>query len=132
MIWSSRSFYAAALALASVPPLLSARIAGPPSTPVVVADGIGLTLGEDGGRRIVVTSLRSGGPADHRGIAVGDRLERVAGHRVAGLNAVRRMIHARQPCTMALKLNRAGISYDARIWQCGESAGTGMRQAGAR
>ncbi|MEC3947523.1 PDZ domain-containing protein [Sphingobium sp. HWE2-09] len=132
MIWSSRSFYAAALALASVPPLLSARIAGPPSTPVVVADGIGLTLGEDGGRRIVVTSLRSGGPADHGGIAVGDRLERVAGHPVAGLNAMRRTIHAHRPCAMTLTLNRDGISYDARIWQCKGRAGTGVRRASAR
>ncbi len=118
MPWSPRILYAAAMLLASMPPLLFARLARPTSAPVIVSGRMGLTLGEDGGHRPVVTSLRSGGPADRAGIAVGDMLRAVAGRPVVGLARARMLIQAREPCVVVLSFDRGGISYRARIWQC--------------
>ncbi len=121
MIWSARSFYATAILLASLPPLLATQLERAPSAPAAVSNRMGLTLGEDDRHRIVVTSLRSGGMADRNGIRVGDQLTGISGRPVTALTAVRKLVRAPGHCAMPLMLDRHGIPYRAIIWQCGKT-----------
>lgn len=132
MARSSRSLFAAAMLLAAVPPLLSVRLNHSPSTAEVVSNRIGLTLGEYAGRVVVVTSLRSRGPADRSGIRVGDMLDAVAARPVAGLAEAQRLIQTTAKCGMTLRFRHAGIPYDARIWQCGKPLNAKGRHIAAR
>ncbi|BBD97148.1 hypothetical protein SAMIE_1006490 [Sphingobium amiense] len=104
--------------LAAIPLILSMRYPRSPAAAVVVSDAMGLTLGEYAGRRVVVTSLRSRGPADRSGIRVGDLLDAVASRRVSGLIEAQRLIQNRLPCGETLHLHHGPIPYEARIWQC--------------
>lgn len=122
MIWPARSFYASAMLLAAFLPIVATRCERAPSVPAIVSNRMGLTLGQDDGGHVVVTSLRSGGGADRHGIRVGDRLTGVAGHPVATLTAARKLVHAPHGCTVPLTLNRHGISYRTIIWQCGRTS----------
>lgn len=121
MIWSARPFYAIAMVLAALPPLLATRWERAPSAPAVVSTRMGLTLGQDDRHRIVVTSLRSGGMADRDGIRVGDQLTGMAGRPVAALAVVRKLVHAPGRCAMPVIFDRHGIPYRAIIWQCGKT-----------
>jgi hypothetical protein len=118
MIWSARPFYAVAMLLAALPPLLATRMERAPLAPAAINNRMGLTLGEDDGHRIVVTSLRSGGMADRNGIRVGDQLIRIADRPVVGLAIVRNQFHAPDHCATALTFRRDGISSRSIIWQC--------------
>jgi len=64
------------------------------------------------GRGLVVTSLRSGGEAAARGIAVGDAIDAINGHRVATLDEAAACLHNHAGAAIAL-----GIIHDrhARI-----------------
>ena len=104
--------------LAAIPLVLSMRYPRSPATAVVVSDAMGLTLGEYYGRRVVVTSLRSRGPADRSGIKVGDMLDAVASRPVSSLTEAQRLIQSGLPCGGMLQLHHGPIPYEARIWQC--------------
>ncbi|MEC3912421.1 PDZ domain-containing protein [Sphingobium sp. CR2-8] len=121
MIWSARPFYATAMLLASLPPLLATQWVRAPSAPAAVSNRMGLTLGEDDRHRVVVTSLRSGGSADRQGIKVGDQLTGIAGRPAVALEAVRQLVHAPGHCAMPLMFDRHGIPYRTIIWQCGRT-----------
>lgn len=123
MHWSRRLLYGLAIPIAATPLLLSSWLARPVPAPAVATERAGLTLGEGRGRHVIVTSLRSGGPADRSGIVVGDELRDIAGQPITGAVMARRLINSPLRCDIAVDLRRDGLPHVARISQCSKKAG---------
>ncbi|MBT2189136.1 PDZ domain-containing protein [Sphingobium nicotianae] len=117
MLWPRRLLYAIALLLAASPLLLSSRLARP-LPPDAVTERAGLTLGADPRHRVIVTSLRAGGPADRSGIAVGDELREIAGRRVSGLAMSRQLLEDPARCDLLIDVARQGQLHLASLQQC--------------
>ncbi len=111
------------MVLAAAPPLLSSRFARQAPAPNIEIDRAGLTLAEERGRHVIVTSLRNGGPADRSGMAVGDELRDIAGQPVTGITMARQLINDPKHCDVAVDLHRDGLSHVARINQCDKKYG---------
>ncbi|HTN13169.1 MAG TPA: signaling protein [Sphingomonadaceae bacterium] len=70
---------------------------------------LGATLSEletPEGRRLVVTSLRTGGPGAEGGLRVGDRIERVAGFASPGKAALKKRLANRGPQGIDVEIGR--------------------------
>jgi S1-C subfamily serine protease len=116
-----------ALTLAASPLALSSHVGQirratshtPEPAGLTVADG--RVDGQPGAA--VVTSLRSGGPAEHGGMAVGDEIRAIDGHRTRGAAAVRHDLHHARRCRVAIDLRRGGHRLVATVNRCGRGRG---------
>lgn len=123
MTWSPRLLSSIIVALAALPPLISPRLAHPMPSPKIIADRAGLTLGSDGAHQVVVTSLRTGGPADRSGIEVGDIVRLIGTQRASGVALSRRLIDDPARCDVQMEIERSGLRHMARLQQCAKEAG---------
>lgn len=122
MSWSPRLLSSIIVALAALPPLISPRLARPMPAPAVITDHAGLTLGSDRKHHVVVTSLRTGGPADRSAIAVGDVLRQIDGKPATSVVLSRRLINSPSHCDIRIEVERAGARHMARLQQCAKEA----------
>lgn len=123
MTWPHRLLFTLAILIAASLPLLSARLALVVARPDLTTDRAGLTLGEKRGPRVVVTSLRIGGPADRGGVAVGDEVNGIAGQPVTSAAMARRLIDDPVNCAVTVDLRRGDKSHVASISQCNKNGG---------
>ena len=123
MTWSPRLLSSIIVALAALPPLLSPRLAHPMPAPKISPDRAGLTLGSDRARQVVVTSLRTGGPADRSGIQVGDIVRQIGARPAGGVALARRLIDDPARCDIRIETERSGLRHMARLQQCAKEAG---------
>lgn len=112
----------AALALAAIPLTLSGQVGRLRQNPVRPPDSMGLTVADGRRNGPVVTSLRSGGPAERGGIAVGDEVHAIDGHRTHGASAVRRDLRDAHHCRVAIDLRRGGHRLVATVGRCDRTA----------
>lgn len=113
--------WAAALAVSASPLALGGHATHIPATRRAMPESIGLTVADRRTDMPVITSLRSGGPAERGGIKVGDEVHAVNGHRTRGATAVRRDLKQAPRCHVALDLRRAGHHVVATIGRCEQS-----------
>lgn len=118
MTWSPRLLSSIILALAALPPLLSPRLAHPMPAAEMVRDRAGLTLGADNKHHVIVTSLRTDGPADRSGIAVGDIVRKIASRPASSVSLSRRLINDPARCDVRMEMERHGLRHMARLQQC--------------
>lgn len=115
--------WAAALAVAASPLAWGGHAAHPPPQRRAAPEPIGLTVADRRTDTPVITSLRSGGPAERGGIRVGDEVRAVNGHRTHGATAVRRDLKQAPQCRVALDLRRAGHHVVATVGRCERKPG---------
>lgn len=125
MIWTPRILCYLMIPLASLPLALSPRLARPipMPTPSPAAERTGFTMGADGKRNVMVTSLRTGGPADQSHIAVGDVVRKIDGQRITGVSMSRRLILNAAGCDIMIELEHKGARHLARLQQCAKDSG---------
>ena len=123
MTWSPRLLSSIIVALAALPPLISPRLAHPMPSPKIITDRAGLTLGADRAHQVVVTSLRTGGPADRSGIEVGDIVRQIGTRSASGVALSRRLIDDPARCDVRMEIERSGLRHIARLQQCAKEAG---------
>ena len=123
MTWSPRLLPSIIVALAAVPPLISPRFVHPVTAPKVMADRAGLTLGADKKHHVVVTSLRTGGPADRSGIEVGDIVTQIGSRPAASIALSRRLVNNPAHCDVRIEIDRHGLHHMARLQQCAKGRG---------
>ncbi|WP_189338306.1 PDZ domain-containing protein [Sphingobium sp. SCG-1] len=114
--------WAAALAVAASPLALGGHAARPLPERRSAREPIGLTVADRRNDTPIVTSLRTGGPAEQGGIRVGDEIRAVDGHRTHGAVAVRRDLKQGSRCAVALDLRRAGHHVVATVGRCERDA----------
>jgi len=71
--------------------------------------------GAGGGTRLLVTSLRTGGPAQIAGLRVGDRIEDVDGHPVPSIDAFDRDLSGRSRDDIDLRVHRGAALLDIHM-----------------
>ena len=125
MIWTPRLLCCLMIPLATLPVALSPRLTRPMPipAPAPAAERTGFTLGADGKRNVVVTSLRTGGPADQSHIAVGDIVRKIDGQRTTGVTMSRTLILKAAGCDITVELEHDGVRHLARLQQCAKDRG---------
>lgn len=111
--------WATALAVAASPLTLAGHIAHSPKPLAHAIDAAGLTVADGRPGSAIITSLRSNGPAERGGIAVGDEVRAVDGHRTRGAAAVRHDLRHARHCRVDLDLRRGGHPVMATVGRCG-------------
>ncbi len=112
-----------ALTLAASPLALSSHVGQIRRAASPMPEPAGLTVADGRTNAAVVTSLRSGGPAEHGGMAVGDEIRAIDGHRTRGAAAVRHDLHDARRCRVAIDLRRGGHRLVATVNRCGRGRG---------
>ncbi|MGK2910736.1 MAG: PDZ domain-containing protein [Sphingobium sp.] len=111
--------WATALAVAASPLTLAGHVAHSRKPVTHAIDPAGLTVADGRPGSAIITSLRSNGPAERGGIAVGDEVRAVDGHHTRGAAAVRHDLRHARHCRVALDLRRAGRPLMATVGRCG-------------
>lgn len=111
-----------ALAVAASPLTLAGHAGRPVKAPEPKSEATGFTVADRHGDMAIVTSLRSGGPAERGGTKVGDEVHAVDGRRTRGAAAVRRDLRQTHRCRVDLDLRRGGHSVVATVGRCGQTA----------
>ncbi|WP_413818558.1 PDZ domain-containing protein [Sphingobium sp.] len=112
----------AALALSASPLALSGHVHPLPTQTAAPPEPAGLTVADGRRDSAIVTSLRSDGPAEHGGLAVGDEVQAVDGHRARGAASVRHDLRHAQHCNVAIDLRRSGRPLVATVGRCGRTS----------
>jgi hypothetical protein len=112
------SLWIALLLLSAGPLLLMSAL--PVADPQPADDPVGLTLSEAGAStRLIVTSVRTGGPAEHGGVQAGDLLRAIDGRGAAGRKVAEHIFDEARSCHMRLDLVRGGAPLVAMLNRCG-------------
>lgn len=74
---------------------------------------------------IVVTSVRTGGPAERGGIRVGDRVRAIDGQRLSSHRTARQWLQASSDCRLRFDLVRDGAPIVATVDRCATSEDDG-------
>ncbi|MES2270430.1 MAG: PDZ domain-containing protein [Pseudomonadota bacterium] len=113
----------AALVLSASPLALAGRVGRLHAVSAAAPEPVGLTLADGRRDSAIVTSLRSDGPAERGGLAVGDEVQAVDGHRVRGAASVQHDLRHAQHCNVAIDLRRGGRPLVATVGRCGRTTG---------
>ncbi|HEX7781641.1 MAG TPA: PDZ domain-containing protein [Sphingobium sp.] len=97
-------------------------------------DASGMTLADMGpAHDVVVTSVRTGGPAERSGLTVGDRLSAIGGKHPADWMMARHWLNERASCRIRINFLRDGAPIVATLDRCTDDrARNGTQDTGRR